>query len=175
MKTFLTIILAGLFAVNVFAQHTANIDFYVGTWKYTNAQTGEEFTLQLRKSFNSVISCWCVVGAYTYKKNGTIITDCMNMYLLQIKENEMPVYATNSRNDPTWVNPNRLDMYVTDYGKFCPNGTNKRSRSNTLELVSSGTPNKVRWILKNDEGDYIASEAPPNDFSIPTDIILTKQ
>ena len=173
MRTFFIIILAGIFSVNAFAQNTANIDFYVGTWKYTNAQTGEEFTLQLRKTFNSYISCWSVVGAYTYKKNGQIITDCMNQYSLNL--DVMPVYATNSSQTPSLVNPNKLWMFVTDYGKFCPNGENKRTYSNRLEIVSGGTPNKIRWVLENEEGDYLASEAPPNDFSIPTDIILTKQ
>ena len=25
--------------------YTANLEFYVGTWRYTNASTGEEFTI----------------------------------------------------------------------------------------------------------------------------------
>jgi len=181
MRTFFTIAITtvmALFSTSLYAQHTANIDFYEGTWKYTNSQTGEEFTLQLRKAFNSVTSSWCVVGAYTYKKNGTIVTDCMNKYLLPIKENEMPVYATNSSSNPNNVNPNRLGMFIVDYGRFSPNGTPKSTLDNVLEIVSSTTPYKIRWKIQNSEGEQVyfsTTEIPPSDFSIPTDIVLTKQ
>ena len=87
----------------------------------------------------------------------------------------MPVYATNAKINPTWVDPNKLWMFVTDFDKFSPNGNVKRTGSNELLLVSGTSPNKIRWILKNDEGECEASELPPYEFSIPTDIILTKQ
>jgi len=173
MKTLVIVIFTSIFSVNLQAQHTANLDFYAGTWKYENQQTGEEFILKLRKTFSSFLSTECVVGAYTYKKNGQIVTDCMDKFSLNL--NIMPVFATNSYIDTVLVNPNRLYMFVTDYGKFCPNGDKKRTSSNELLLVSSATPNKIRWILKNDEGEGLTDELPPEEFSIPEDMILTKQ
>ena len=176
MKDLVILVLTGIFSINLYAQHTENLDFYVGTWKYENQQTGEEFVLKLRKTsyvLHNNVSPECVVGAYTYKKNGQIVTDCMDKFSLNL--NIMPVFATNSSQSSSSVNPNRLYMYVTDYGKFCPNGDTKRTRSNELLLESNASPNKIRWILKNDRGPVLADEAPPEEFSIPVDIILTKQ
>ena len=171
MKTFLIIILVSVFSINLQAQHTANLDFYVGTWKYENQQTGEEFVLKLRKTVK--YSDYCVVGAYTYKKNGQIVTDCMDKFSLNL--DKMPVFATNSQIIPDQVDPNKLRMFVSDFGKFCPNGDVKETLSNELLIISNATPNKIRWLLKNDRGPVLEDEAPPEEFSIPVDIILTRQ
>jgi hypothetical protein len=89
----------------------------------------------------------------------------------------MPVYATNAFIDPSYVDPDRLRMNVVDYGKFSPNGMAKRTGSNELLLVSDAVPHKIRWILRNDRGGGFESEdeIPPLEFSIPTDMILTRQ
>jgi len=178
MKTLGILILVGIAAFDMYAQqpsYTANLDFYVGTWKYENEQTGEVFVLKLRKTVNR--SRECVVGAYTYKKNEQIVLDCMDQFSSTQKSPiSMPVYATNSSITQNLVNPNKLRMFIIDFGKFCPNGDTKRTSSNELLLVSNAFPNKIRWILKNDrETSTVIEEIPPIEFSIPTDIILTKQ
>jgi len=134
--------------------------------------------LQLRKTsmLRKGVSHECVVGAYTYKKNGQIVTDCMDQFASTEDPIGMPVFATNSNMNPSMSNPNKLRMFVTDFGKFSPNGKVKRiSDNNELLLVSGAAPNKIRWILRNDGGGYLPGEMPPEEFSIPTDIILTKQ
>ena len=94
----------------------------------------------------------------------------------QTRHVSMPVFATNSHVNPSLVDPNKLRMSVIDFGKFLPNGKNKNTGSNELLLVSNASPNKIRWILKNDRGgELLEDEVPPDEFSIPTDIILIRQ
>jgi len=179
MKTLITIILASVCSLSLYAQHTANLDFFVGTWRYENPQTGEEFILKLRKTSHlltpsDAFATEYVVGAYTYKKSGQTIIDCMDKFDQNLHIHTMPIRATNSVINQSWVNPNRLRMSVFDYGKFAPNGDAKRTGSNELLIVSSITPNQIRWILKNDRGPVLEEEAAPLEFSIPTDIILTR-
>ena len=159
-----------VFAANA-QSYTANLEFYVGTWRYTNASTGEEFTIQLRKTSrihaeDGTIDC--LVGAYTYKKNGQIIVDCINQYNSQIDPLDMPIYATNSTSEASYVKPDRLYMNVIDIGK------NKTTYSNEILIISGTDPKKIRWILRNDEGEYETQDLPPTEFSIPTDIVLSK-
>jgi len=186
MKTFLITALIGIWSFNLYAQntlpqytsYTANIDFYVGTWRYENPQTGEEFILRLRKTSRIIPlgtnATEYVVGAYTYKKHGQIVTDCMNKFDQNLPVLDMPVCATNSSTDPSSIDPNKLRMYVSDFGKFAPNGDVKWTGSNELSIVSSTTPNQIHWILRNDRGPVLEDEMPPFEFSIPTDMILTR-
>ena len=181
MKTLTTIVLAVFFAINLQAQHTANIDFFVGTWRYENPQTGEEFILKLRKISHLLMPSdpfptEYVVGAYTFKRNGQIVTDCMDKFDSDVH----PVRATNSTLRPSTVNPNRLRMSVSDYGKRAPNGSVKTTGDNNeLLIVSATEPHQIRWILREDRGVRAIFEGEedgihPLGFSIPTDIILTR-
>jgi hypothetical protein len=183
MKTLKTLILASVITAQLYAQqpkpiYTANLDFYTGTWLYENTKTGEEFILKLRK-VSEVTQGYpheSIVGVYTYKINGYIVTNCMDKFdSTQIRPVSMPVYVTNASWFQHAPDPNKLRMFVTDFNKLAINGHHKRTLSNELLLVSSGTPNQIHWILKNDSGEIFADEATPIEFSIPTDIILTRQ
>jgi len=171
-KAFIIISIVFMSVITANAQsYTANLEFYVGTWRYTNASTGDEFTIQLRKTSRVHVKYGtinCLVGAYTYKKYGQIIVDCINQYNSQIDPLDMPIYATNSAFEASDVKPNRLYMYVIDIGK------NKTTFSNEILIISGTDPKKIRWILRNDEGEYETQDLPPTEFSIPTDIALTK-
>lgn len=171
-KAFIIISIVFMSVITANAQsYTANLEFYVGTWRYTNASTGEEFTIQLRKTSRVHVedgTIDCLVGAYTYKKNGQIIVDCINQYNSQIDPLNMPIYATNRTFAASDVNPDRLYMYVIDVGM------NKTTFSNDILIISGTDPKKIRWILRNDEGEYETQDLPPTEFSIPTDIVLTK-
>ena len=198
MKTFLIIVLTGIWTLNLHAQssipkrtvYSANLDFFVGTWRYENPQTGEEFILRLRKTSDhgshTVNARELVVGTYTYKKNGQIITDCMDKFDSDIHILMMPIRATNSTPNPATLDSNRLRMSVRDYGKRAPNGDVKSSHDNNeLLIVSTSSPNQIRWTLREDRGQrfYIfleegeeepLSPVPSVGFSIPTDMILTR-
>jgi len=80
----------------------------------------------------------------------------------------MPIYATNSALQQSDANPNRVYMFVEDVVM------RKKTFSNEIEIISSTDPKKIHWILRNDEGEYETHELPPDEFSIPTDVVLTK-
>ena len=150
--------------------YSANLDFYVGTWVYSDPSIGEEFTVKLRKTYrNDKYGInHCLVGAYTYKKDGQIVSDCMVKFNDQVDALYMPIYATNSVLRQSLVNPNRLYMYLEDFVM------RKTTFSNEIEIISSTNPKQIHWILRNDEGEYETKDLPPDEFSIPTDVILTK-
>jgi hypothetical protein len=166
----LIILLSVLFFTLADAQnYSANLDFYVGTWVYSDPSIGEEFTVKLRKTYlyDKHGIEYCLVGAYTYKKDGQIVSDCMVKFNDQVDALYMPIYATNSVLHQG-VNPNRLYMYLEDFVM------RKKTFSNEIEIISSTDPKKIHWILRNDEGEYETHELPPDEFSIPTDVVLTK-
>lgn len=150
--------------------YSANLDFYVGTWVYSDPSIGAEFTVKLRKTirYDSDGIDYCLVGAYTYKIDGQIVSDCMVKFNDQVDALYMPIYATNSVLRQSLVNPNRLYMYLRDFVM------RKKTFSNEIEIISSTDPKKIHWILRNDEGEFEAHELPPDEFSIPTDVVLTK-
>jgi len=182
MKTFLTLILASICSLGLYA-HTANLEFFVGTWRYENPQTGEVFILKLRKTSylltHATVPTDYVVGAYTFKRNGQIVTDCMDKFDSDIHIFRMPVRATDFVRDPDLLKPNRLEMSVLDFGKFAPNGDVKRAGFSELLIVSATEPHQIRWILREPRGPVFIFEGEedgihPLGFSIPTDIILTR-
>lgn len=149
--------------------YSANLDFYVGTWVYSDPSIGEEFTVKLRKTYhyNEHGIKYCLVGAYTYKKDGQIVSDCMVKFNDQVDALYMPIYASNSVLHQG-VNPNRLYMYLRDFVM------RKKTFSNEIEIISSTDPKQIHWILRNDEEEGEAKDLPPYEFSIPTDVVLTK-
>jgi len=162
---------------NVEQWHSTNLDFYVGTWRYTNTTTKEEFTIKLRKSVYTAydIRRDCVVGAYTYKKNGVVVLDNMNKYMNDRSVgNPVPIYASNARETAAESNPNMLRANIEDYGILWPGSTSFKSGEGVITIVSTGNPKKIHWALKDSEGPRIVGHHPPLGFTIPTDMILTK-
>jgi len=158
-------------------RHGANLDFYVGTWRYTNTTTKEEFTIKLRKSVYTAynISKDCVVGTYTYKKNGVVVLDNMSEFLIDKSVGlPAPIYASNAKGTISESNPNRLTASIQDYGILWPGSTLPKSGQGVITIVSTGNPKKIHWALKDSEGIVIIDHTPPPGFSIPTDMILTK-
>ena len=157
--------------------YSTNLDFYVGTWKYTNTTTNEEFTIKLRKSVYIAYNIRrdCIVGAYMYKKNGVTILDNMNKYTDDRSiGNSVPIYASNANKTASLSNPNRLRGTIQDYGILWPDSTLPKYGQGIITIVSTVNPKKIRWELKDGEGPRIVGHHPPMGFSIPTDIILTK-
>lgn len=167
---FLTLLSVFFFNLADAQPYSANLDFYVGTWVYSDPSIGAEFTVKLRKT--SRIDKYginhCLVGAYTYKIDGQIVSDCMVKFNDQVDALYMPIYATNSALQQSDANPNRVYIFVEDVVM------RKKTFSNEIEIISSTDPKKIHWILRNDEGEFEAHELPPDEFSIPTDVVLTK-
>jgi len=176
--TFLLLSMSSMHGQNIRQWYFANIDFYVGTWRYTNATTNEEFTIKLRKtvylSSLSMIREDCIVGTYIYKKNGVIVLDNMNEFMIDRVYLPGPIYATNARETAAAVNPNKLETTVQDYGILSPASGRPKSGRGTITIISAGNPKKIHWFLKDREGPRIVGHSAPMGFIIPTDIILTK-
>ena len=172
--TFLLLSTSGMYGQNITHGYGANLDFYVGTWRYTNTSTKEEFTIKLRKSVYTAYNTRkdCVVGAYTYKKNGVVILDNMDKFTNNRSPgNSVPIYASNAKANISDSNPNELYLSVRDYG-LVSDGVPKYGIGN-ITINSTGNPKKIRWVLEDPEGVYIKGDWLPG-FTIPTDIILTK-
>ena len=183
--TFLLLSIGSTYGQNIKQLYSTNLDFYVGTWRYTNTATNEEFTVNLRKtvfissSLDSdldMISEECIVGAYIYKKNGVVVLDNMDEFMNDISDEDVwiPVYASNANETASAVNPNKLWTTVEDYGILYPSSAHPKSGMGTITIVSEANPKQIHWTLKDFEGARIAGHSPPLGFSIPTDIILTK-
>ena len=166
--------MSNTYGQNITHGYGANLDFYVGTWRYTNTTTKEEFTIKLRKSIHTAYNAKkdCVVGAYTYKKNGVVILDNMNEFLIDKAVGlPGPIYASNAKANISDSNPNELYLSVRDYG-LVSDGVPKYGIGSII-IVSTSNPKKIRWILEDPEGVYIQGHWLPG-FSIPTDAIFTK-
>ena len=179
MKTLFLSIATLLFSITGYAQiNFANLDFFVGTWKYEDSVTGDELTVKFKRSHylsprNEII--YCIVCAYTYKKYGSVVTDCMNKFDAPLEPHAMPIYASNTS---THLNLNELGwlyMFFDDYGRFSPNGTMKRTHNNQLVVLSRYSPYQIQWTLEDQGGFFTADEMPPDDFSVPANVVLTKQ
>ena len=156
--------------------YTANLDFFAGTWQYINKATNEEFTLKLRKSvYINPLDKYqdeeaCLVGVYTYKVNGIIVTNTMDEFGSDIHALKMPVIATNFVRNISKLDSQKLWLTFNDR-KY-----NKNTLSSSLEIASN-SPAKIRWTLTEDEGEEVYSPGEtikPNGFSVPVNMILTK-
>ena len=117
----------------------------------------------------------CVVGTYTYKKNGIVVLDNMNEFMIDRSVGlPAPIYASNTRILPSVSNPNKLSASIQDYGILWPNSSHPKSGDGTITIVSTGNPKKIQRQLKDPEGIRIVGHSAPMGFMIPTDIILTK-
>jgi len=150
---------------------TKNIDAYVGIWEYKS--TTEIFRIIINKSTIDIADFFadCLLGDYYYKKNNVVVNDydsgknIPSTYTRETSSNVI-IYATNAfhceREDR--VTGNSLRMSFRD------EYLNKHTASGEIHLLS---PNSIRWILEEEEGEYVG-EAPPLGFSVPTDVIMTR-
>ena len=175
---FLLLSICSTYGQSIEQRYSANLDFYVGTWRYTNTATNEEFTIKLRKSVYTAynISKDCVVGTYVYKKNGVVVLDNTSEYMndRSVEGVSIPIYATNARAAAAAVNPNKLETTILDYGILRPSSNVPKYGMGSITIISTGNPKKIQWVLKDPPGARIVGYSAPMGFSIPTDIILTK-
>ena len=173
---YITLAMLILPITNISAQQNVNLTPYTGTWKYTNPSTKEELTIKLRETTQQVPQIFgghiekCLVGIYIYKKNGQVIIDNSSQFTSNKSPLEMPIYAGSSADDGRI--PNTLSLSIEDYGKM-KNGRPKSS-DGLLVLISSSTPKKIQWQIKERRGTFFEEDMPPLGFTIPTDAIFTK-
>lgn len=181
MKKIITILLLSFATMLAYGQNTlldgqvlldVTIDDYVGTWRYENPDSNEVFTIKLKKHTNTISQKEydCVIGTYSYTKNGVTIEDNMDQFNHLSRPYFSPIYAISYSNDFfSW-----LYLCFTDYA------FKKETHSGRLSLIRArGGQFQLKWILEEEEGSFIYfedEEIPPYipGFSVPEDVVLTK-
>ncbi|MFA6704460.1 MAG: DUF6705 family protein [Bacteroidales bacterium] len=169
---FIALLLVGLNATS-FAQ-TFPIDFCTGTWRYTNQDAGEVFTMKLKKCTRYILACRgggteeCVTGAYIFSINGRTIIDCMNMYSMSYKDVfDYPIIILN-------INSTTATFSIKDYFKKNGWGKPKRFTAGQLTIISQNPP-KIKIEIKAGEGLVMNSkDVFPEGITFPSEMILTK-
>ena len=152
---------------------TTNLEAYQGTWVYKSGT--EIFRVFLKigtiDSDDSMIVGSCLIGDYFYSKNNVVIDSYSVSGIPLVYDNlskkQVIIFASNGKLESVnYARPNELYMFFYDKQK------KKKVYSGEILLIS---PTKIRWILKDDEGDYNQEDWVESGFSVPSDIILTKE
>ena len=153
-------------------RYTANLDAYVGTWVYQNADT--TFTLVIKKGTQStsLFHSDCLIGGYKLEKGGFVLADYTQNIPSEFTEdsyspsNFPAFWGDNGRSKPEKVNPNKVEIYFLDNSGLLLNGM--------FILKSPTTANFTVWkqerVVLLEEGQTY--EDP--DISVPEDVIMTK-
>lgn len=148
-----------------------NLEFYKGAWEYTSENETFRIYLRIGKEDSMVSFGPCLIGDYYYSKNNVVLADYTISKIPAIDNDSthslVIIYASNGKFlSVNYANPNELYMYFYD------KQLKKRVASGKIQLISS---TQIRWILKDDEGDYDSSDWVERGFSVPTNVILTKK
>jgi hypothetical protein len=143
-----------------------NLVPFEGIWEYKTAN--ETFTIVLYKGFmiTNHLKSEQVHGGYKYIKNNTIIGDYI-VSASNIYTNSMAIWGDNSGNIPS----------DAIYGYFKDKKLDKEGEF--MLTLSPGKTNEARWQLFDVESVYFIdnngiSNAPPEGFSVPADVVMTK-
>lgn len=157
---------------NNYIKDTENVlNKFVGIWQWTNGTS--TFIIKLQKvehwkASNNEFYEDVILGGYKYIENGTVIVDNLIFTTPFPDESTVSSFA-KIQGDVSYPNINELGMILTDVVK-------QKACMAQLTWITSGssTPQAI-WHLQNFEHYRPASLGDkPLDFSIPTDVILTK-
>jgi len=176
MKKILIVILF-CFSITYISAQPANLDWYVGTWKYENTSTGEELIIKLKKSQEVVPPTFgggieeCLVGVYRYKKNNLILADKLDLF----NENLVPFGCPGTISIGRDIS--HLMLCIKDYTI-----TNGRGKYKTISIPSTvvyntSSPKTIKWKLVVEEQEYFYYEQIdrfPEGTNLPIEIVLTK-
>ena len=177
MKEVLIIVFSILLSFSMSAQEITpipldgSLDLYVGTWKYENSETNEEFIIKLRKfdNYTTVLGSnfgTVLIGEYYHSKNGIILYDNLD-YVSTITTNNQAIktsiLCTHKNQD--FMN---LSLAVSDR-------TYHKATEGTLSF-SLGKENtySLRWKIAESEGDFDIGPDYIEGLSIPTEMTLFK-
>lgn len=159
-------------------------DYYIGSWKWENTQTGDSFEVILKKGTLVISESFgggtkdCIIGTYKYIKNGVVFVD---------KTSELNKNYDNAIWYPIWAylpatTTSIMYFVVKDYDKVNSFGKPKVLGTEECKLVYvSSNPKQMRWDLTRVDKEnwdvlWIVDERQifPSGTSLPTNIILTK-
>ena len=177
MKEVLIIVLSIVFSISLSAQEITpipsggSLDLYVGTWKYENSETNEEFIIKLRKfdNYTTVLGSnfgTVLIGEYYHSKNGII------------SYNNLDYVSTITTNDQAIRAPIRSFSINNDYNNLCLtviDMTYYKATHGTLSFsLGKENTNSLRWKIVEEEGDFDIGPDYIEGLSIPTEMTLIK-
>jgi hypothetical protein len=153
---------------------------FVGTWEYRSDTELFQVVLKHGTSLIGKHTFGCLIGGYFYQKNGVVAANYLdNIPTVVTSESLKTIKITGSSNNFTGK-----VKFVTVLGiSFWDDGKERKHSGwgSKLEMVG---PNTARWVLTEDEwvsaidgatGEYtFGGPPPPEGFSVPTNVILTK-
>ncbi len=180
MKRIYTLLFFVFICMGVFSQ--ANYDAFVGTWIYQKNDTIFKIKLQkgivesYPRNYNAIF------GGYYLSVKGVVKENYIKMmpatWVPGISAPSCNIFIKGSSNTP-----NYLGFTFYDQRKKHLNG--EGISGGTMDLLA---PNKLHWKLNEKEGlwvalegDYIEDMIPspeewiPRGFSVPVDVIMTKE
>lgn len=187
MKTVLLFWVLFIIGNNTFGQKiypSKNLDAYVGTWVYQKSDTIFKIILQKGQRLDDIhISnglfggYWLIVKGKTIEKYWTPLPQLWN-YSQPCPQNQY-MWVSNSTFFAEHIDPNYVGVIFYDQRKKHFGG--KGITGGYIQLLSS---TKIRWKLDEEkgiwnetEGDESISDAErrPIGFSVPDDVIMTKE
>ena len=189
MKTFKFILLALVVSNTITAQKnvrpTTNWDSYEGTWIYQKNDIIFKIKLQKGQEAwrNDLING--LYGGYYLSVRGEVLENYMSGFPVywdfskDPRPNNMYIWVSNHSLRLDDINPNYVSVWFYDQRKRHFGG--KGITGGYIQLLS---PTKIRWkldeltgIWNETEGDESISDAErrPIGFSVPDDVIMTKE
>ena len=152
--------------------YAANLDAYVGTWVYQNADT--VFTLVIKKGTQNTnfYNGDCLVGGYKLEKDGVVVADYTQNLPDEITDDNYYIpkcpsfIGTNGQSKLEYVNSNILRIVFSDRNLLRLEGALKLIPPSTFHLKLK----KPEQVILLEEGQTV--EDP--DISVPEDVIMTK-
>ncbi len=168
-------ILVFIFAcIGVFSQ--ANYDAFVGTWVYQKNDT--VFKIKLQKGttkYKSFKDKPGIFGGYYLSVKGVVKEDYIKAIPATWNASISPLSSGNIYIDGISNTPDYLGFTFYDQRKQHINGTG--IPCGKMELIA---PNKLHWTLDEEDGLWAILEGSdedmtPRGFSVPIDVIMTKE
>ena len=156
---------------NNYIKDTENVyNNFAGTWQWTNGTS--TFTIKLQKveywkASNNNYYKDLILGGYKYIENGTLIIDKL-IFITEFPNETNAESFAEMQGGVVYPEVNKLVMIVRDVIK-------QKACMAKLTLMMGVTSPQIQWNLQDFEHYRPSSLGyKPLDFSIPTDIILTK-
>jgi len=171
MKTTLKIIIL-LFTLNTFGQNLKindpRLNPFIGTWTAQYDQN-KVFTMTLWREDHSLL-----MGDYKIEildSNGNVVKTWKSNFIYPNTNQEMPpsIYgrATSNLN----IAGTAFDITI-NVGNGLANRKGKEG-SFSMTIQSTSNPTTAHWTVEDNA--HVVLEGHPDHFSVPTDIVLTKQ
>ena len=131
-------------------------DEVIGTWKWEqgNSSFEIEFIKITKHQLNNKLSTDLALGRYKYIENGVTVVDLLNT----------PINPDDFWADLIYMNENEYHLILEDT-------ISQKTEEGTFILSNNDTT--ATFVLKNTRGMKLS--ATNLDFSLPTELILTKQ